>query len=154
MRFMFAALAVALAMSSTGCQSMKSKGCGDSCAPCRPTCFGPAARPAAGCCDTGCCDTGCCDTGCCDSGCCGAGCCDCACNGCDSCQDGGCKLSQMAASNGPSMCPLGPGDSVYDFNPGPPSGQTAYPYYTTRGPRDFLMANPPSIGPTGGYKCR
>ncbi|MEM7781939.1 MAG: hypothetical protein AAF939_11145 [Planctomycetota bacterium] len=21
-----------------------------------------------------------------------------------------------------------------------------YPYYTTRGPRDFLMANPPSIG--------
>jgi hypothetical protein len=22
----------------------------------------------------------------------------------------------------------------------------AYPYYTTRGPRDFLMKNPPSIG--------
>lgn len=22
----------------------------------------------------------------------------------------------------------------------------AYPYYTTRGPRDFLMCNPPSIG--------
>lgn len=22
----------------------------------------------------------------------------------------------------------------------------AYPYYTTRGPRDFLMSNPPSIG--------
>ncbi|KAA1258567.1 hypothetical protein LF1_10870 [Rubripirellula obstinata] len=32
------------------------------------------------------------------------------------------------------------------FTPGPPTGQTAYPYYTTRGPRDFLMANPPSIG--------
>jgi hypothetical protein len=29
---------------------------------------------------------------------------------------------------------------------GPPSAQTAYPYYTTRGPRDFLMDNPPSIG--------
>ena len=24
--------------------------------------------------------------------------------------------------------------------------QYVYPYYTTRGPRDFLMANPPSIG--------
>ncbi|MFT7629827.1 MAG: hypothetical protein ACI87E_000831, partial [Mariniblastus sp.] len=24
--------------------------------------------------------------------------------------------------------------------------QFVYPYYTTRGPRDFLMANPPSIG--------
>ncbi|QDT12537.1 hypothetical protein K239x_45470 [Planctomycetes bacterium K23_9] len=32
------------------------------------------------------------------------------------------------------------------FTPGPASGQVAYPYYTTRGPRDFLQANPPSIG--------
>lgn len=32
------------------------------------------------------------------------------------------------------------------FTPGPPAGQTAYPYYTTRGPRDFLSATPPSIG--------
>ncbi|QDV14158.1 hypothetical protein CA51_40520 [Rosistilla oblonga] len=31
-------------------------------------------------------------------------------------------------------------------NPGPPAASTAYPYYTTRGPRDFLNANPPSIG--------
>jgi hypothetical protein len=30
---------------------------------------------------------------------------------------------------------------------GPPTGQYAYPYYTTRGPRDFLQNNPPSIGP-------
>jgi len=29
---------------------------------------------------------------------------------------------------------------------GPPTGTTAYPYYTLRGPRDFLMANPPSLG--------
>jgi hypothetical protein len=29
---------------------------------------------------------------------------------------------------------------------GPPSAHVAYPYYTTRGPRDFLMNNPPSIG--------
>ena len=33
------------------------------------------------------------------------------------------------------------------FTAGPPSAQVAYPYYTHRGPRDFLMANPPSIGP-------
>jgi hypothetical protein len=33
------------------------------------------------------------------------------------------------------------------FNPGPPHGQVAYPYYTTRGPRDFLRDNPPHIGP-------
>ncbi|MDY0165660.1 MAG: hypothetical protein RBS80_03905 [Thermoguttaceae bacterium] len=30
---------------------------------------------------------------------------------------------------------------------GPPTGAIAYPYYTTRGPRDFLANNPPSIGP-------
>lgn len=29
---------------------------------------------------------------------------------------------------------------------GPQAPQYVYPYYTTRGPRDFLMANPPSIG--------
>ncbi len=31
--------------------------------------------------------------------------------------------------------------------PGPPTGAITYPYYTTRGPRDFLADNPPSIGP-------
>jgi hypothetical protein len=30
---------------------------------------------------------------------------------------------------------------------GPPVGTVAYPYYTLRGPRDFLASNPPSIGP-------
>lgn len=30
---------------------------------------------------------------------------------------------------------------------GPPTGAVAYPYYTNRGPRDYLAANPPSIGP-------
>jgi hypothetical protein len=52
-------------------------------------------------------------------------------------------------SPGGECCPCcGPsGDHVYTFNPGPPTGQTAYPYYTLRGPRDFLLGNPPSIGP-------
>jgi hypothetical protein len=30
--------------------------------------------------------------------------------------------------------------------PGPPTGTYAYPYYTLRGPRDFLADDPPSIG--------
>jgi hypothetical protein len=30
---------------------------------------------------------------------------------------------------------------------GPPVGAITYPYYTVRGPRDFLAKNPPSIGP-------
>jgi hypothetical protein len=29
---------------------------------------------------------------------------------------------------------------------GPATAQVAYPYYTTRGPRDFLLNNPPTIG--------
>ncbi len=32
------------------------------------------------------------------------------------------------------------------FNPGPPTGTVTYPYYTHRGPRDFLLDNPPTIG--------
>jgi hypothetical protein len=48
--------------------------------------------------------------------------------------------------------PIGPGhpnsgDHIYNFHPGPPVAQTAYPYYTLRGPRDFLLANPPPLGP-------
>jgi hypothetical protein len=39
----------------------------------------------------------------------------------------------------------------YGPTPGPANGPAAptvtYPYYTTRGPRDFLAAQPPSIGP-------
>jgi len=33
------------------------------------------------------------------------------------------------------------------FDSGPPTGQVTYPYYTTRGPRDYLAKNPRSIGP-------
>ncbi len=32
------------------------------------------------------------------------------------------------------------------FTPGPPSAQVGYPYYSHRGPRDFLIDNPPTIG--------
>lgn len=30
---------------------------------------------------------------------------------------------------------------------GPPAAQVTYPYYTNRGPRDFLAKNPRNIGP-------
>jgi hypothetical protein len=56
--------------------------------------------------------------------------------GCDECEGHGCRLcggrDRAVAEQAPS---------------GPPTGTVAYPYYTTRGPRDFLAKNPPSIGP-------
>jgi hypothetical protein len=45
------------------------------------------------------------------------------------------------------QCCCASGDHNYNFNPGPPVAQTAYPYYTVRGPRDFLLDNPPPLGP-------
>jgi hypothetical protein len=34
-----------------------------------------------------------------------------------------------------------------EFNqPGPPTAAVAYPYYTVRGPRDFFIDDPPTIG--------
>jgi hypothetical protein len=38
-------------------------------------------------------------------------------------------------------------DAYRGAAPGPLTGSVAYPYYTTRGPRDFLARNPGSIGP-------
>ena len=68
------------------------------------------------------------------------------------CSNGNCP---QASANG-SVCEndpsrpcrggrLGRGDD--NFNPGPATGAVAYPYYNTRGPRDFLARNPDSIGP-------
>jgi hypothetical protein len=33
------------------------------------------------------------------------------------------------------------------YVPGPPTAAVTYPYYTVRGPRDFLMDDPPGLGP-------
>jgi hypothetical protein len=33
------------------------------------------------------------------------------------------------------------------INPGPPTGAITYPYYTTRGPRDFLAQDLRPLGP-------
>jgi len=43
--------------------------------------------------------------------------------------------------------PPPPHYSGYAAQPGPISATVAYPYYTIRGPRDFLRDNPPTIGP-------
>jgi hypothetical protein len=59
---------------------------------------------------------------------------------------GGCGHCSSCANGG--LCPHAGGyPAMTNYNPGPPVGQTAYPYYTTRGPRDFLQNNPPTIGP-------
>lgn len=55
--------------------------------------------------------------------------------GCHDCKLGKC----LRHASGGYAAPQGP--------PGPMTGQVAYPYYTTRGPRDFLARNPPDIGP-------
>jgi hypothetical protein len=69
---------------------------------------------------------------------------NCVCPRCGRGYCGGCP----GVGCGCPFCGCGPsGDQNYNFNPGPPVAQTAYPYYTLRGPRDFLMNNPPSIGP-------
>jgi hypothetical protein len=68
-----------------------------------------------------------------------------ACGG--ACGKGGC-------GNGYGVHPLKtagfgphPGQHPQAQPAGPPVGQYGYPYYTLRGPRDFLQNNPPSIGP-------
>jgi len=68
---------------------------------------------------------------------------------CENCGGRGCGLcSQRRGGAGGGFCPHQGGYPEYPaFNPGPPTGQVAYPYYTVRGPRDFLQSNPPSIGP-------
>jgi hypothetical protein len=101
------------------------------------------------CTDASCgCEEGC---GCSTEGCpmgCGEGCdpygCGGACRGLiNGIAGGGCGPGGMGG-----MCPNGQSYPEYpSFNQGPPVGQVAYPYYTTRGPRDFLARNPPSIGP-------
>jgi len=111
----------------------RNKSCDSCCGACDCTC----GYPEDCCCDASCgCADGCCDASCgCDSGgCCGD-------SGCGPCQT---AIGKLASG----FCPHSNGyPEAYNFNPGPPVGQTAYPYYTTRGPRDFLQNNPPTIGP-------
>jgi hypothetical protein len=58
---------------------------------------------------------------------------------------GGCSSCGIA-SHHPRHTERNDGGQVA-FDSGPPTGQVTYPYYTTRGPRDYLARNPRSIGP-------
>jgi hypothetical protein len=55
------------------------------------------------------------------------------------CRDFRPRAESEAAASGPAAAEAAAS--------GPAAGAVAYPYYTTRGPRDFLAKNPPSIGP-------
>lgn len=161
MKLRFAALAAALVVSSAGCTAINSCGCGD--APCHVATSqrAPRATLLQGRCPTGhgvfdrlgWTQRGCAE---CVGDQCGGGCGPFGCGpqGCDAsggghgmCGGEGCLQNGLGAlldcNGGCHSC----GDHNYNFNPGPPTGQVAYPYYTTRGPRDFLTCNPPSIGP-------
>ncbi|MEO1617105.1 MAG: hypothetical protein AAFV88_14735 [Planctomycetota bacterium] len=113
-------------------------------------------------CSTPACSTGSCSTGGCPDGSCGGGKgllgkLDLGCNSCG----GGCRSGCQAGSLGwqqggldysshlnPGMLGHRAASSMQgqQFTPGPPTGQVAYPYYTVRGPRDFLLNDPPTIG--------
>lgn len=130
----------------TGCCDEAVCGCPD---PCCDSCSG-------GCAD-GCAGDGCCGDGSCGIGG-GGGSCglfgrgrssgECS-DGCSACGGRGCGLCQRVVGQIASgCCPHSGGyPASYNYNPSPPTGQVAYPYYTVRGPRDFLRNNPPSIGP-------
>jgi hypothetical protein len=61
------------------------------------------------------------------------------------CACGGAGCAMCAAGG---LCPNSGGYPEYPaFSGGPPTGQVAYPYYTVRGPRDYLACKPGSIGP-------
>ena len=141
--------------------------CGDCCCDSGGVCGCGCPDDCCGCgCPDDCCGCGCPDDCCtcdCADNCCGCGCPD-ACCGCDCCGEctcgcpgsgccgGGCCVEnmcrRMVGSIASGCCPHSGGyPEMYNFTPSPPVGQVAYPYYTTRGPRDFLQNNPPSIGP-------
>lgn len=94
-----------------------------------------------------------CQTAGCESGRCGLGACRAA--GCRDCAAGRCRKRHVGRYGGlakhhltpEERCELESSDYGATCPPGPPSGGVAYPYYTTRGPRDFLAKCPPSIGP-------
>ena len=97
-------------------------------------------------CPDGACQGGC-ETGACETGACEAGCRECA--------DGTCKVPHTGRYGGLAKHHLSADEraalAASDYGAtqpaGPPTGAVAYPYYTTRGPRDFLAKRPPSIGP-------
>lgn len=89
----------------------------------------------------------------CNTGGCLVGSCDVAPETCQSCSTGSrCGMfSDLKLADGCRNCRVrDPGRSLHHsqaFTPGPPVGTVVYPYYTVRGPRDFLVDDPRPIGP-------
>jgi hypothetical protein len=106
-----------------------------------------AGHRAGGCrdCETGACQD--CETGCPDG--------RCEVGGCQDCDQGACHGPHVGRYGGLAKHHLTDAEKAMlnssDYGAvqpaGPPTGAVAYPYYTTRGPRDFLAKCPPSIGP-------
>jgi hypothetical protein len=124
---MLVCLATAV-LSSTGCNSMNRSCCGD--VGCRPCAMGWQrggtdyqrflGGPGCNSCQKGCQ------------------------SGCNTCGKGGGLGSRLASAGHGQYAnaqPAGAGEAS-----GGPMAQVAYPYYTTRGPRDFFLDNPPTIG--------
>jgi hypothetical protein len=81
---------------------------------------------------------------------CGDGCCAEGQQGCQSCDDPNNGNGGPACDRPRCSCRLFGRGGAADAGPEvatAPAGAVDYPYYTTRGPRDFLAKNPPSIGP-------
>lgn len=75
----------------------------------------------------------------------GGGCGSCGSDACGSC---GAAPHVCANACGAPIAARAPyGSDGPNFVQGPPTGAVTYPYYTVRGPRDFLLDNPRSIGP-------
>lgn len=79
----------------------------------------------------------------------------CGAEDCDDCDQGACRGPHVGRYGGLAKHHLSSAEKAMldssDYGAttpaGPPTGAVAYPYYTTRGPRDFLAKCPPSIGP-------
>jgi hypothetical protein len=126
-RFMLSLSVLMVLTSLMGCAAKV--GCRD----CGGVFSGVMNRPRMGMARSGGCETGACQTG--------------------ACRSGGlfAPATGFANQGGCSACGTGNGlcghHRAAEPPAGPPTGTYAYPYYTLRGPRDFLSANPPSIGP-------
>ncbi len=65
---------------------------------------------------------------------------------CRSCGPGGWGANRQAQRQADFVPPVSKHFYKQTGPAGPPSAAVAYPYYTTRAPRDFLMDQPPTIG--------
>ncbi|MHB1034504.1 MAG: hypothetical protein ACYC35_06065 [Pirellulales bacterium] len=68
-----------------------------------------------------------------------SGCGECGCESCGNDCATGCRTCKPG-------CKHGARGAAEEVVAGPPTGAVTYPYYTTRGPRDFLAKEPRSIG--------